>query len=74
MKLVRDALAADSHISDALDSKKRIIVPSSLHPFLAAIRASDRPLLIVTSSSGTSEDLVAALQNNLLTVNELEVA
>ncbi|NCZ57029.1 MAG: transcription-repair coupling factor [Actinobacteria bacterium] len=62
MKLVRDALAADSHISDALDSKKRIIVPSSLHPFLAAIRASDRPLLIVTSSSRTSEDLVNDLR------------
>ena len=62
MKLVRDALAADSHISDALDSKKRIIAPSSLHPFLAAIRASDRPLLIVTSSSRTSEDLVNDLR------------
>ena len=62
MKLVRDALAADSYISDALDSKKRIIAPSSLHPFLAAIRASDRPLLIVTSSSRTSEDLVNDLR------------
>jgi len=62
MKLVRDALAADSHISGALDSKKRIIAPSSLHPFLAAIRASERPLLIVTGSSRTSEDLVNDLR------------
>ena len=62
MKLVRDALAADSHISDALDSKKRIIAPSSLHPFLAAIRASQRPLLIVTGSSRTSEDLASDLR------------
>jgi transcription-repair coupling factor (superfamily II helicase) len=62
MKLVRDALAADSHISDALDSKKRIIAPSSLHPFLAAIRANERPLLIVTGSSRTSEDLVNDLR------------
>ena len=62
MKLVRDALAADSQISDALDSKKRIIAPSSLHPFLAAIRAIERPLLIVTGSSRTSEDLVNDLR------------
>jgi transcription-repair coupling factor (superfamily II helicase) len=62
MKLVRDALAADAHISDALVSKKHIIAPSSLHPFLAAIRACDRPLLIVTGSSRTSEDLVNDLR------------
>jgi len=62
MKLVRDALAADAHISDAVESKKRIVAPSSLHPFLAAIRAHNRPLLIVTGSSRTSEDLVNDLK------------
>ena len=62
MKLVRDALAADSHIGSALESKKRIIAPTSLHPFLAAIRATERPLLIVTGSSRTSEDLVSDLR------------
>ena len=62
MKLVRDALAADSDIRDAIESKKRIVAPSSLHPFLAAIRAKERPLLIVTGSSRTSEDLVNDLR------------
>ena len=62
MKLIRDALAADAHIRDALESKKRIIAPSSLHPFLASIRAVERPLLIVTSSSRSSEDLVSDLK------------
>ena len=62
VKLVRDALAADSHIGSALESKKRIIAPTSLHPFLAAIRATERPLLIVTGSSRTSEDLVSDLR------------
>ena len=62
MKLVRDALAADSDIRDAIESKRRIVAPSSLHPFLAAIRAKDRPLLIVTGSSRTSEDLVNDLR------------
>jgi transcription-repair coupling factor (superfamily II helicase) len=62
MKLIRDALAADAHIHDALESKKRIIAPTSLHPFLASIRAADRPLLIVTSSSRSSEDLVNDLK------------
>ncbi|CAB4918005.1 unannotated protein [freshwater metagenome] len=62
MKLVRDALAADAHISDALESKRRIIGPSSLHPFLASIRAATHPLLIVTSSSRSSEDFVSDLR------------
>ncbi|MSZ38271.1 MAG: transcription-repair coupling factor, partial [Actinobacteria bacterium] len=62
MKLIRDALAADAHIRDALESKKRIIAPTSLHPFLASIRAAERPLLIVTSSSRSSEDLVSDLR------------
>ena len=62
MKLIRDALAADTHIRDALKSKKRIIAPTSLHPFLASIRAAERPLLIVTSSSRSSEDLVNDLR------------
>ena len=62
MKLIRDALAADAHIRDALESKKRIIAPTSLHPFLASIRAAERPLLIVTSSSRSSEDLVNDLK------------
>ncbi len=61
MKLVRDALAADAHISDALESKRRIIGPSSLHPFLVSIRAATHPLLIVTSSSRSSEDFVSDL-------------
>ena len=62
MKLIRDVLAADEHIRDALESKKRIIAPTSLHPFLASIRAAERPLLIVTSSSRSSEDLVNDLR------------
>ena len=62
MKLVRDALAADAHIYDALENKKRIIAPSSVHPFLASIRAAERPLLIVTSSSRSSEDFVSDLR------------
>ena len=62
MKLVRDALATDAHIRDALESKKRIIAPSPLHPFLAAIRATEHPLLIVTSSSRSSEDFVNDLR------------
>ena len=62
MKIIRDVLAADEHIRDALESKKRIIAPTSLHPFLASIRAAERPLLIVTSSSRSSEDLVNDLR------------
>ena len=63
MKLVRDALATDPHICDALETKKRIIGPASLHPFLASILAAQRPLLIVTSSSRSSEDFVSDLRD-----------
>ena len=46
-----------------------IVAPSPLYPFLLAARATDHPLLVVTSSSRSSEDLVnelCELHNNVL--------
>ena len=39
-----------------------IVAPSSIYPFLLAARAADHPLLVVTSSSRSSEDLVNELR------------
>ena len=47
-----------------------IVAPQSLYPFLLAARASSHPLLVVTSSSRSSEDLVNELRE--LHANVLE--
>jgi len=39
-----------------------IVAPQSMYPFLLAARASSHPLLVVTSSSRSSEDLVSELR------------
>jgi transcription-repair coupling factor (superfamily II helicase) len=39
-----------------------IVAPQSLYPFLLAARAQTQPLLVVTSSSRSSEDLVNELR------------
>ncbi len=39
-----------------------IVAPSPLYPFLLAARATDHPLLVITSSSRSSEDLVNELR------------
>ena len=39
-----------------------IVAPQSMYPFLLAQRATDHPLLVVTSSSRTSEDLAQELR------------
>jgi len=46
-----------------------IVAPSPLYPFLLARRSHDRPILVITSSSRSSEDLVNELRelhNNVL--------
>ena len=39
-----------------------IVAPSALYPFLLAARANDAPLLVITSSSRSAEDLVNELR------------
>ena len=43
-------------------SASHIVAPQSMYPFLLAARASSHPLLVVTSSSRSSEDLVNELR------------
>jgi len=39
-----------------------IVAPSALYPFLLAARVNDAPLLVITSSSRSAEDLVNELR------------
>ena len=49
-------------LSKQFINAQRIVGPSSTFPFLLAARASKHPLLVVTSSSRSSEDLVNELR------------
>jgi transcription-repair coupling factor (superfamily II helicase) len=46
----------------AAPDASHIVAPQSLYPFLLAARASSHPLLVITSSSRSSEDLVNELR------------
>ena len=46
----------------ASSNASHIVAPQSMYPFLLAQRASDHPLLVVTSSSRSSEDLAQELR------------
>ena len=46
----------------AAPDASHIVAPQSMYPFLLAARASSHPLLVVTSSSRSSEDLVNELR------------
>ena len=56
-------LAADSQLCSALAEYKRVIAPASSNPFFIALRASEQPILVVTSSSRGAEDLAEDLRN-----------
>ena len=55
-------LQSDSEITTALDSSdSKIIAPSPSYPFLVSLKALKNPVLAVTSSSRSAEDLADAL-------------
>ena len=64
MRGVLSLLHSDSEISAALSSRDaKIIAPSPSYPFLIALKAAQNPLLVITSSSRTAEDLVETLRD-----------
>ena len=63
-------LAADQELCSALTSHRRIVAAASSNPFLIALRASQQPILVVTSSSRGAEDLAEDLRNLHSTVLE----
>ena len=63
MRGILSVLHGDTEISAALktDSSKIIATPAS-YPFLIALKAQHRPILVVTSSSRAAEDLAESLR------------
>jgi transcription-repair coupling factor (superfamily II helicase) len=55
--------SGDATLVGSLNEHQRIIAPSSVNPFLIALQAEKRPVLVVTSSSRGAEDLAEDLRN-----------
>ncbi len=62
MRGLLPALAASKDISDAITATGTLVAPTSIYPFLIALRAQERPLIVVTSSSRGAEDLATELR------------
>lgn len=62
MRGLLPALSASKDISDAIRATGTLVAPTSIYPFLIALRAEERPLIVVTSSSRGAEDLATELR------------
>ncbi len=62
MRALVHLLAADVAISSCVNDSKKIISPAPTYPFLLALRAQIKPLLVITSSSRSAEDLANELR------------
>ncbi len=62
MRGLLPALSASKDISEAITATGSLVAPTSIYPFLIALRAQERPLIVVTSSSRGAEDLASELR------------
>jgi transcription-repair coupling factor (superfamily II helicase) len=63
MRGLLSVLHSDTEVISALNESSKIIAPSSSYPFLIALAAHEKPLLVVTSSSRGAEDLTEYLKS-----------
>jgi transcription-repair coupling factor (superfamily II helicase) len=56
-------LQRDDEATSALADSEKIIAPTPTYPFLLAIRAMSKPLLVITGSSKAAEDLSDELKS-----------
>jgi transcription-repair coupling factor (superfamily II helicase) len=70
MRALVQMIGGDPAVEPCLRESSRIISPAATYPFLIAARAKEKPLLIVTSSSRSAEDLASDLRE--LHANVLE--
>jgi transcription-repair coupling factor (superfamily II helicase) len=70
MRALVAMIGSDPAVEPCLRDSSKIISPASTYPFLIAARAKEKPLLIVTSSSRSAEDLASDLRE--LHANVLE--
>jgi transcription-repair coupling factor (superfamily II helicase) len=62
MRALVQMIASESAVASCLHDSKKIVAPSATYPFLLAKVAEKSPLLIVTSSSRSAEDLANELR------------
>ncbi|MEI6845258.1 MAG: transcription-repair coupling factor [Actinomycetes bacterium] len=62
MRGLLPALLQSADISQALSQSQSVVAPASINPFLLALKAKERPLIVVTASSRAAEDLAAELR------------
>ncbi len=56
-------MQASQPLRSALAQKSQIVSPSATYPFLIALRAAEKPILVITSSSRSAEDLATELRD-----------
>ena len=49
-------------LADSISASATLVAPSAIYPFLIALRAQERPLIVVTASSRAAEDLASELR------------
>ena len=62
---MRGLLSTISHsgpLAEAISQSRTLVAPSPLYPFALALRAKEHPLIVVTASSRSAEDLVSELR------------
>ena len=62
MRGLMGLLQSDSEVRSALKDSQKIIAPASTYPFLLGIKGLEKPLLVITSSSRSAEDLTEELK------------
>jgi transcription-repair coupling factor (superfamily II helicase) len=62
MRALVQMIGSDPAVEPCLRESSKIISPAATYPFLIAARAKEKPLLIVTSSSRSAEDLASDLR------------
>jgi len=62
MRGLISAIEINPEIAEALIHSPKIIAPNPAYPFLLAARAKEKPLLVITSSSRSAEDLAHELR------------
>jgi len=62
MRALVQMLGADSAVASCASDAEKIISPAPTYPFLLALCAQSKPLLVITSSSRAAEDLANELR------------
>jgi transcription-repair coupling factor (superfamily II helicase) len=70
MRGILSVLHSDTEVAAALTDSAKIIAPTSSYPFLVALAAQNKPVLVIISSSRGSEDLSEYLKSLHPTVFE----